>query len=119
MPERGSSCRNTSRSANRGITFSIPISAMCVRGTLVVSRAFPSFSRIRIVPVSATAKLTPLMPRSASAKRRRSAWRAAAVNAAASSEGSIPSFSANRAAICPFVLWIAGATMCDGVSPAS
>ena len=57
-----------------------------------------------MVPVSATAKLTPETPRSASAKRRRSAWRAAAASVAISSEGSVPSFSANRAPICARVL---------------
>src|SRR5437899_1988130 len=95
------------------------MSATWARGRLVVSRAFPSFSRMRIVPVSATAKLTPEIPRSASAKRRRNACRAAAASVVTSSEGAIPSFSANSAAIWALVLWMAGTTMCDGVSPAS
>src|SRR3989442_1095231 len=93
--------------------------ATCVRGRLVVRRAFPSFSRIRIVPVSATAKLTPEIPRSASANRRRSACRAEEASVAKSLESSMPSCSANSAAIWPLVLWMAGTTMCDGVSPAS
>ena len=71
------------------------------------------------MPVSATAKLTPDMPRSASAKLPRNAARAAAVSVATSSEGTIPSLSANSAAIWALVLWMAGTTMCDGVSPAS
>ena len=31
----------------------------------------------------------------------------------------MPTFSIKSSAICVFVLWIAGTTICDGVSPAS
>jgi hypothetical protein len=72
-----------------------------------------------MVPVSATPKLTPEMPTSASAKLRRRMRRAAPVSTATSSVGSMPTFSANSSAICRFDLWMAGTTMCDGVSCAS
>jgi hypothetical protein len=56
-------------------TFSIPMMAMCIGGTLVDKRPLPSFSTSQSVPVSAAAKLTPEMPISASAKARRNARR--------------------------------------------
>jgi hypothetical protein len=90
--------------------------AMCVRGRLVVSRTLPSFSRIKIVPVSATPKLTPLMPTSAAAKRSRRTLRAVPVKTSTSSVGAMPSLAENNSAICFLDLCIAGTTMWDGVS---
>ena len=78
MADRGSSRRKTARSCIDGITFSMPVIPMCIRGAEVHSRPFPSFVTITSVPVSATTKLAPLMPRSASMNLSRSATRAAA-----------------------------------------
>src|SRR5665811_2208353 len=47
------------------MTFSTGITATCVRGHDVHKRPLPSLVTIVIVPVSAAAKLTPLMPISA------------------------------------------------------
>ena len=54
----------------------MPISATWMRGTDVDRRALPSFVCTTRVPVSATPKLTPVMPASAARNRSRSASRA-------------------------------------------
>ena len=59
VDERGSSWRKTSRSRNRGIAFSIPITVISTSGSVVHMRPFPSDSTTQIVPVSAAAKLAP------------------------------------------------------------
>ena len=62
VEERGSSCRKTSRSSQVGTSFSIPITLMSTSGSVVHMRPLPSDSTTETVPVSATAKLTPLIP---------------------------------------------------------
>ncbi len=59
VAERGSSCRKTSRSSNRGSTFSMPITVIRTRGSVVHMRPLPSDSTTATVPVSATAKFAP------------------------------------------------------------
>ncbi len=53
---------NTPRSAILGISFSIPIDAICSGGTFAERSALPSFVHTTTVPVSATAKLQPVIP---------------------------------------------------------
>src|SRR4030095_7962252 len=57
--------RNTARSVMEGTTFSTPITATCTRGSEVAMRPLPSLVTRTTVPVSATAKFAPVMPRSA------------------------------------------------------
>ena len=59
VDERGSSCRNTSRSRHSGSTFSIPITVTSTRGSVVHMRPLPSDSTTTTVPVSATPKFAP------------------------------------------------------------
>ena len=59
VEERGSSCRNTSRSVQVGTSFSTPITVISVSGSVRHIRPLPSDSTTEIVPVSATAKLAP------------------------------------------------------------
>ena len=64
----------TPRSASVGTMRSMPMSATCTRGTVVVSRPLPSFVQMQRLPVSATPKLPPEIPMSAlrkPARRRR------------------------------------------------
>ena len=71
--------------------------------------------------MSATAKLTPLMPTRAPRNSLRRCTRAASASSRGSSErsgGASGSVRANRARICSRFLWIAGTRMCDGVSSA-
>ena len=60
VEERGSSCSITSRSRHSGSTFSIPISVISTRGSVVHMRPLPSDSTTPIEPVSATPKFAPL-----------------------------------------------------------
>ena len=62
-----------------------------MRGSAAPSRALPSFSVIEIIPVSAIAKLAPVMPASASRYFRRSTRRAIMVSSSGLSVGSAPS----------------------------
>ncbi len=62
VPERVRSGRSTARSASSATTRSIPMTAMCTGGSDEHMRPFPSFVTRTIVPVSATAKLTPVIP---------------------------------------------------------
>ena len=77
---RASSFRNTARSCARGITFSIPATAMWIFGAEVVKRALPSFSIMATAPESAIRKLAPLMPMSAFRNFSRSTARAITVS---------------------------------------
>ncbi len=61
VAERGSVCSNTSRSAKRGITFSIPAMAISVSGNVRHMRPLPSDSTMVTPPVSATRKFAPQM----------------------------------------------------------
>src|SRR5476651_1020167 len=62
---RDSMRMNTPRCSSLGITFSMPIDAMCSGGTFALRSALPSFVHTVMPPVSATAKLQPVMPASA------------------------------------------------------
>ncbi|MNI97698.1 hypothetical protein D3C73_1563960 [compost metagenome] len=66
---------STSTSANVGAIRSMPITAMCVFGNVVHIRALPSLVTRQTEPVSATAKLQPVMPISALRKSSRIFWR--------------------------------------------
>src|SRR4051794_36529862 len=61
VEERGRSCRNASMSCQRGSTFSMPITEISTRGRVTHMRPLPSDSKITTDPVSAMAKLAPLI----------------------------------------------------------
>ena len=82
-------------------------------------RPLPSLVTSTTVPVSATAKFAPVIPRSASRNFWRSSTRAIRVSSSGSAATSRLSSFAKRSATWPLVLWIAGAMMCDGRSCAS
>ena len=82
-----------------------------IRGSAAVSRALPSFSVIEIIPVSATAKLAPVIPTSACTYFCRRTRRARRVNSSGLSEGTSPSVRWNVSRISPRVRCIAGKTM--------
>ena len=71
VDDRGSSWRNTSRSAKRGSSFSIPSTVTSTGGSVVHMRPFPSDSTMQIVPVSAIPKFAPLTPTRAERNRSR------------------------------------------------
>ena len=102
-----------------GTTFSTPITATCTRGSEVAMRPLPSLVTRTTVPVSATAKFAPVMPRSACKNFSRSSSRAIRVSISGSGRVSRLSSRANSSATWPFVLWMAGAMMCEGRSWAS
>src|SRR5207247_2236908 len=104
--------RNTARSVIDGMTFSTPITATCTRGSEVAMRPLPSLVTRTTVPVSATAKLAPVMPRSAVRNFSRNSSRAILVRTSGSA-GRPGRFSSreNSSATWPFVLWLAGAMM--------
>ena len=79
VAERARSRRNTARSFALGTSFSIPMQAMCNFGKDVPRSAFPSFVQTTEPPVSAIAKLTPVMPAAAARNFCRSVCRAASV----------------------------------------
>ena len=54
--------QNKSKSFIEGIIFSIPTTAICTFGKVVLSLALPSFSVMEILPVSAIKKLAPVIP---------------------------------------------------------
>ena len=84
-PARESSASRRSASAHEATTRSMPITATWTGGAPAVSRPLPSLVTVISVPVSAIARFTPVIPRSASRKRRRSVRRANAVIASGSS----------------------------------
>ena len=86
VDDRGSSCRNTSRSRKRGIAFSIPITVISTSGSVVHMRPLPSDSTTQIVPVSATAKFAPEIATRARRNASRRWSRAASASSAGSSE---------------------------------
>jgi hypothetical protein len=90
-----------------------------MRGSEVTMRPLPSLVTSTTVPVSATAKLAPVIPMSAWRNFSRSALRATAVRTSGSAANSPWSSRENSSATCPLVLWMAGAMMCDGFSWAS
>ena len=72
------------------------------------------------MPVSATAKLAPVIPRSAWRNFSRNSSRAIFVRTSGSAaRPGRCSSRENSSATCPFVLWMAGAMMCEGRSWAS
>ena len=111
--------RNTIRSVMDGTTFSTPMIATCTRGSDVTIRPFPSLVTSTTVPVSATAKLAPVIPRSAWRNFSRSSRRATRVSTSGSASTRRLSARVKRSATCPFVLWMAGTMMCEGRSWAS
>ena len=80
----------------------MPIMATWMRGVVVVNRPLPSLVTRQMLPVSATPKLTPLIPISACKKSARSMRRARAVmlGTSARSASVALSFSRNRPATC-------------------
>src|SRR5690554_587375 len=94
-------CR-TGQQDNRGTTsrrfsttFSMPVTAMCTGGAVVLMRPLPSFSTSSRVPVSAMAKLTPDTPTSASRNFCRRVRRPIWISSFTSSVSSTPSLSWN------------------------
>ena len=65
----------------------MPSSVIIVRGSAAVRRALPSFSVMEIIPVSAMAKLAPVMPTSAWRYFSRSTRRATIVSSSGLSDG--------------------------------
>ena len=116
---RGSSCMNTPRSSQRGRIFSMPITVISVSGSVRHIRPLPSDSTTHSVPVSAIAKLAPLIPTLADRNRRRRCVRAASVSAAGESvsPGSTSPISRRKMSrISARLRWMAGTRMCDGRS---
>ena len=117
---RGSSCMNTARCSKRGSSFSIPTTLISTSGSVVHMRPFPSDSSTTRVPVSAIAKLAPLMPTRARRNRSRRWMRAASASAAGSSDRSSgPMVRRSRSRISVRLRWMAGTRMCDDQSPSS
>jgi hypothetical protein len=71
VEDRGSSCRNTSKSRQVGNSFSMPITVISVSGRVRHIRPLPSDSTTASVPDSATAKFAPLTATRAARKVRR------------------------------------------------
>src|SRR6267143_2492425 len=95
-------------SSSEATTLSMPKSAMCTGGRVVVRSALPSLVTSMMVPVSAIDMLAPLMPTVASMNFSRSETRACCWMA--STVASVP----KTLAASSFVRWIAGAIRCDG-----
>ena len=120
VDERGSSWMNTSMSRHVGTSFSIPITVTSTSGSVVHMRPLPSDSNTQTVPVSATAKLAPLIPMRADRNLARRCRRAASASAAGSSVRSGRfSSRANTSRISERFLWMAGTRMCDCTSSPS
>ena len=126
VEERGRSWRNTSRSCQRGTSFSIPITVISVSGSVRHIRPLPSDSTTITVPVSATAKFAPEIATFARRNFSRRWSRAASASARGSSVRSAgagrPARAISRSKISRIsrrLRWIAGTRMCDGRSPPS
>ena len=119
VEERGSSCRNTSRSWKVGTSFSMPITVMSVSGSVRHMRPLPSDSTTARVPVSATPKLAPEIATEVERNFSRR-WRRAASARSRGSEVRVSSVSAisrtKISRICSRFLWMAGTRMWDGLS---
>ena len=98
VEERGSSCRNTSRSRQVGTSFSMPMTVISVCGRVRHIRPLPSDSTTASVPVSATAKFAPLIATRARRNRSRRCARAAMASRRGSSvsAGSTPGIVAQE-----------------------
>ena len=119
VDERGSSCRNTSRSRQVGTSFSMPMTVISVRGRVRHIRPLPSDSTTASVPVAATAKFAPDTATDADRNFRRRCRRAASASAAGSSvnPGSTSAISRRKMSrISARLRWIAGTRMCEGRS---
>ena len=119
VDERGSRARNTSRSRQDGRIFSTPTTEMSVRGSVTHIRPLPSDSTTHSVPVSAIAKLAPLIPTFADRNWRRRCSRAASASADGESvsPGSTSPISRRKMSrISARFRWMAGTRMCDGRS---
>ena len=94
----------------------MPIIATCTRGIVVDRRPLPSLVQMQMLPVSATPKFTPLMPRSAAEELgpQRPSRELRHARTSATSSSVAPSRLLNSSATSPFVLWMIGMTMCDG-----
>ena len=92
------------RSVIDGMTFSMPITATWRRGSVVTMRPLPSLVTRTTVPVSATAKLAPVMPMSAWRNFSRSSARAAAVSTSGSAASGFCATAEISSATCPLVL---------------
>ena len=121
VDERGSSCRNTSRSRHSGSSFSIPITVTSTSGSVVHMRPLPSDSTTATVPVSAIPKFAPEIAIGTDRNFSRRCRRAASAIPFASHPRSWPwaIVRSNRRRISARFLWIAGTRMCDERSPAS
>ncbi len=89
---RASSRRNTPKCSWVGTSFSMPMQAMCTLARCTPMSALPSLVQTTKPPVSATAKLTPVMAASAFRNFSRRCWRAASVRYC----GSVAPFSVPR-----------------------
>src|SRR5579864_864050 len=108
VPLRGSIRSTATASSSEATSLSMPNSAMCTGGSVVVRSALPSLVTRTMVPVSAIARLAPEMPTVASMNFSRSdsrAWRWMA-----STVASVP----KTLAASSFVRWMAGAIRCEG-----
>src|SRR6266852_5528598 len=108
VPLRGSMRSTATASSSDATTLSMPKIAMCTGGSVVVRSALPSLVTSTMVPVSAIARLAPLIPTAAVMNFCRNDSRAWAW--IASTVGSVP----NTRAASSLVRWIAGAMRCDG-----
>ncbi|MNW60931.1 hypothetical protein D3C74_389570 [compost metagenome] len=99
VAERGSKVAMTSRSAHDGMMRSMPISVICVFGTVDTIRALPSFSNKTIEPVSAIAKLQPVRPISASKNFSRNFLRTNPARTVVSGSSTSPASLDNNSAI--------------------
>ena len=95
----------------RGSTFSMPSSEIIVLGSAEVRRALPSFSVMETMPVSAMAKLAPVMPTSAVMYFSRRARRAIMVSSSGLSVLALPRCFSKRSLMSCRVRCIAGKTM--------
>src|ERR1700721_2862546 len=104
--------RKTPMSSTFGIIFSIPMLAMWSGGTEAPMSALPSFVQTMKVPVSAIAKLPPVMPAPAARNLGRALLRMVSVRKCGLSLfGSVPIVRANSCATSCRVLWMAGKTI--------
>ena len=89
----------------------MPIIATCIRGTEVHIRPLPSFVTKVMVPVSATAKLAPVMPISALANFSLNSPLAASVSSGMDSYFGVCALVTKSSETSSLDLCIAGATM--------
>src|SRR5712691_3246886 len=108
VPLRGSMRSTATASSSEATTLSTPNSAMCTGGSVTVRSALPSLVTSMMVPVSAIARLAPLMPTEALMNFCRRDSRACAC--IASTVASVP----NTRAASSLVRWIAGAMRWEG-----